>query len=247
MTGPGSDLSGRAVLVTDVGAPVGRLLAAGLREAGADVFIGARQAAHLDAARGAASVLADRPGAVADLTRSGGADHLVANAVEALGRLDAVVATSQRFFAKPLESILDSEYERVLDLNLRPAFAIARAAAPRLAETDSGRLVFLSSGLAVRGLANGSVYCATQGALLQLIRALALELAAKGIRVNGVGAGWVAGEAGADPALARFIPRRALDDPGALVPLTAYLASAASDLVTGQVFFATGGLLARAP
>lgn len=244
---PGTDLTGRAVLVTDVSSAEGRLLARGFRDNGARLLLGVRRAAGLDDLKIDDPDLAGLPAYVADLSRPGGAEALVQRAVAELGGLDAVVGTSQRFFAKPLDSILDAEYERVFDLNVRPAFAIARAAAPHLRRSAAGRLVFLASGLAERGLANASVYCATQGAVLQLIRALALELAPDGVRVNGVATTWTTGAPGADPALERFIPRRRFDDPAALIPLAAYLASAASDLVTGQVYYASGGLLARAP
>ena len=243
----GFDLTGRAVLLTEASTPVGRALAAGLRAAGADLFVSARRPAALAAARTELVDLADLPGEPADLTRPGAADRLIEQAVEALGRLDVVVSSYQRLFAKPIGSILDEEYQRVLDLNLKPAFVAARAAVPHLAASGSGRIILLTSGLARRGLANGSVFCAAQGAISQLVRALALELAPQGIRVNGVAPGWPAEEPGADPALVRFIPTRRLTDPVDLVPLAVYLASPASDLVTGQTFFATGGLLARAP
>lgn len=255
MTGPGApdrpagfDLTGRAVLLTEATTPIGRALAAGFLAAGADLFVSARRAADLAAARVADPVLAALPGDPADLTRPGEADRLIDRAVATLGRLDVLAGSYQRAFAKPITSILDGEYARVLDLNLRPAFAAARAAVPHLAASGSGRILLLSSGLAVRGLANGSVFCAAQGALAQLIRALALELAPQGIRVNGLGPGWIEGEPGADPAaLTRFVPTRRFDTLEDLVPLAVYLASSASDLVTGQTFYTTGGLLARTP
>ena len=243
----GFDLTGRAVLLTEASTPVGRALAAGLRAAGADLFVSARRPAALAAARVEAVDLADLPGEPADLTRPGSADRLIEQAVGVLGRLDVIVSSYQRLFAKPIGTILDEEYQRVLDLNLKPAFVAARAAVPHLAASGSGRIILLASGLATRGLANGSVFCAAQGAIIQLVRALALELAPQGIRVNGVALGWPAGEPDTDPALVRFIPTRRLADPVDLVPLAVYLASPASDLVTGQTFFATGGLLARAP
>lgn len=243
----GFDLSGRAVLLTEATTPIGRALADGLIEAGADLFISARRADRLATARTERPALVHLPGVPADLTRSGEADRLIDRAVKELGRLDALVSSYQHVFAKPIGGISDQEFSRVWDLNVKPAFAAARAAAPHLKASGAGRIVVLTSGLAVRGLANGSAYCAAQGALVQLIRALALELAPQQIRVNGVGAGWIDGEPLADPTLARFIPTRRLDDPASLAPLAVYLASAASDLVTGQTFFTTGGLLARAP
>ena len=247
MTPAGFDLTGRAVLLTEVSTPIGRALALGLRAAGADLFVSARRPDALKAAHAAEPELADLPGQPADLTRPGAADRLIAQAVGSLGRLDVLVNSYQRLFAKPIGSILDEEYQRVLDLNLKPAFLAARAAVPHLAAGGSGRIILLSSGLATRGLANGSVFCAAQGAIVQLVRALALELAAQGIRVNGLAPGWPADGPVEDPALVRFIPTRRLTDPDDLVPLAVYLASTTSDLVTGQTFFATGGLLARAP
>ncbi|HEX2172296.1 MAG TPA: SDR family NAD(P)-dependent oxidoreductase, partial [Dehalococcoidia bacterium] len=161
----GFDLSGRAILVTEATSPIGRALTVGFQTAGADVFVSARRPADLAAARRDLPDLAGLPGEPADLTRPGEADRLIQAAVARLGRLDVLAGTYQRVFAKPLTSILDEEYARVIDLNLRPAFAAARAAVPLLAASGTGRILLLSSGLAVRGLANGSVFCAAQGAL----------------------------------------------------------------------------------
>ena len=106
------------------------------------------------------------------------------------------------------------------------------------------------SGLAERGLGNAAAFCASQGAILQLSRALALEWARKNIRVNVVGVGWFSSVTGSSSqqkgdVLDKYIPLKRREQPRDIVPLVVYLSSDASQYVTGQPIYVDGGLMAR--
>ncbi len=111
-----------------------------------------------------------------------------------------------------------------------------------------GRIINVASVLGERGMANASAYCAAQGGILNLTRALAQEWADKGITVNAIAQGWLedaAALSGGDEAskkTVRFIPMKRTGTPADIAPLAVYLASDASGYVTGQTLIIDGGL-----
>ena len=113
-----------------------------------------------------------------------------------------------------------------------------------------GRIIHVASVLGERGLANGAAYCSAQAGVLNLTRALALEWARDGVRVNAIGAGWTEGMAmaGDDESrakLERYLPYRRLARPDEIAGIAVYLASDASAYLTGQVVWVEGGALSH--
>ena len=108
----------------------------------------------------------------------------------------------------------------------------------------------IGSGMAVRGVCESAVVCASQGAIRQLTLALALEWAPHGIRINAIGGGGITtGGNGWDPSselLEKYIPSRRRGHPSDLVGLLIYLSSDACDFLTGQMIFVDGGIIAHA-
>ena len=113
-----------------------------------------------------------------------------------------------------------------------------------------GRIVNIISGLAERGLWNSAVYCASQGAVLQMTRALALEWGRHNVRVNAIGTGWFSeeelpAEEAHKELPVRYIPLRRRGHPRDIAPLVVYLASDSCDYTTGQPIYVDGGLMAH--
>jgi len=114
----------------------------------------------------------------------------------------------------------------------------------------SGRIINMTSNLAVRGLWNSVVPCASEGAIHQLTSSLALEWGRDGIRVNGIGAGWLNTEQESDQSepglLERYLPSKRKGHPNDLTQMLVYLSSDSCDFVNGQTIFIDGGALAHA-
>jgi NAD(P)-dependent dehydrogenase (short-subunit alcohol dehydrogenase family) len=186
----------------------------------------------------------------ADVSDPAGVRRAVGQAVEAHGRLDALVNNSQVMAAKPFLETTPEDFDRMLAQNLRSVFLFCQAAGEHMLAHGWGRIVNVSSMMAERGVVNMAPYCASMGAVVQLTKALGLEWSRRGIRVNGIGPGWFIGEdqeleEQQQELLARFLPSRRYGHPRDLAGLLVYLCSEACDLVTGHTIFVDGGALAR--
>ncbi len=267
----GGELAGRVAVVTGASRGIGRAIATAYASAGADVALGARASGDLDSATGAVRELGRRALAVpTDVTDSGQVDRLVARAVEGLGGVDilvnnagsfkelATVPFPDRVLSPPsvmrpsAERMTDAEFREVIDTNVGGVFYGCRAAAPHMMERGYGKIINVSSVAATRAFRLEAVYDASKAAVNMLTRCLALEWAAYGVRVNALAPGdyntAMTAEAWADPerraAYIEAIPLGAEGDMEGLAALAVFLASPASDYITGQVINIDGGLSA---
>jgi len=228
-------------------------VAEALAEADAEVILAGRglNAREVQDVQAAARRMGRRVVAVrTNIAQPRGAQAMVDKALAEFGRIDILVNTVDLPFGKPLVEVTNDEWRRVFDANLTAVFYCCRAVGQHLLQQKSGRIINIVSGLAVRGMSNWTAYCASKGGVLQLTRALALEWARANIRVNAIGTGWlsaeeVSEEAEKDP-LIRYIPMRRKGKPSELGGLVVYLASDASDYVTGHLYVVDGGVLAHA-
>jgi NAD(P)-dependent dehydrogenase (short-subunit alcohol dehydrogenase family) len=134
-----------------------------------------------------------------------------------------------------------------MDHNFNSVMNFCRAAGRQMLVQKKGRIINIVSGLAERGIANGTAYCVSMGAVLQLTKALALEWALTGVTVNAIGTGWFTEDgSAADDAIARYIPVKRYGKPYEVGSLVVYLASDVTDFTTGQFMFVDGGLMAHA-
>ena len=249
---PEFSLAGKVAILATSGGDQAPTLATALAEGGASVFTIARRqsllAPVLDAL--AASPSASRGGVVADLaTRAG-----LALAMEAfdndLSPADILVNDARSMFAKPFDEITLEEWDEVQSRNLRATFLVTQEVGRRMADRQYGRVVNLVSGLAERGMINGSAFAASQAAILSLTRSLGVELGRHGIRVNALGTGWFTAEdvpleVQREELLVRYTPMRRKGHPRDIGPLLVYLCSEACDYSTGQAVYVDGGLNAH--
>jgi NAD(P)-dependent dehydrogenase (short-subunit alcohol dehydrogenase family) len=247
------DLSGRVALVTGGNKGLGRVFARALLSCGADVAIAGRdQRALDDACRDLVCDGRAPLGITADVTERGQVERMVATVVERLGRLDILVNNAGTNIRKPLLELSDEEWDSVLDLNLRGAMLVARAAGRQMVAQRSGRVINITSVLSAVALPGISAYSTSKGAVMQLTRALALEWAHANVTVNCIGPAYFATEMTRplyeDPERKRFIEERTpmgrWGEPDELAGAVVFLASDAARFLTGQTIFVDGGWLA---
>ncbi|MCX7169293.1 MAG: SDR family oxidoreductase, partial [Proteobacteria bacterium] len=177
-----------AILITGAARRVGAEIARNLHGAGASLLLHCRNSAGETEAL-AAELNATRPGSVAcaaaDLCDAAQLPRLVAITIEKFGRLDAQVNNASAFYATPLGSIDETVWQDLIGSNLKGPLFLCQAAAPHLKATR-GAIVNITDIHAERPLKNYPLYCIAKAGLLGLTRALALEVASKGVTVNAV-------------------------------------------------------------
>ena len=248
------DLSGRTALVTGGGRGIGKALAIGLAEAGADVVVASRKLAACEATVEAIDAIGRRAWAISsDLSKLDDVEALASAAIERAGRIDVLVNNAAFAWGAPMLEHRPEDWDRVFDLNLRGLFFLSQRVATHMIESGGGNIIHVSSIAALRGASDelepSIAYTASKGALHTLTRDMAIKLAPKGIRVNALAPGAFDTDMLAyiksDPERhAAFLARMPLarvggddDAKGAVV----YLASDASAFVTGQILVVDGG------
>lgn len=183
--GFGECLSGETAIVTGGGRGIGRAIALTLARAGAAVAIVSRTAdqvaatvAEIEAAGGKAM------GFPADVTKSAEVEETVSRVLERTGRLDIVVNNAGIFVWKAFADLGESDWDRILDTNLKASYLLIHAALPSLVKAPRGRIVNVSSIHGTVGDANVVAHCAAKFGLVGLTKALAAELRDKGVTVN---------------------------------------------------------------
>lgn len=247
-----SVLAGKVAIVTGASRGLGRAMAVALAAAGADVALAARskvdleETAHLIARAGRRALVVPT-----DVTAYGEVEALVARTRAELGRLDVLVNNSGAARVKPLVEWSPDEWKAIVDVNLFGVLNLCRAAAPTLIAQRSGKVINIASVVGGVGMPGYTIYSASKGAVIALTRTLAVEWARHNVQVNAIAPGWFATDmsapafSGDNPKLAERllhdIPARRIGRPEEIGPLAVYLASPASDFMTGQTLFIDGG------
>jgi NAD(P)-dependent dehydrogenase (short-subunit alcohol dehydrogenase family) len=246
MTLPSQRLDGRTALVTGAGRGIGRACAAALSELGATVTLMARSREDLEAAA------SDCPGptqiVVGDVTVEADVDRAADTAAGETGLAVCVHCAGTNRPGPTVELALE-DFDAVLDLNVRGTFLVDRAAGARMIERAAGSIVNLSSQMGSVGYPGRAAYCASKHAVDGLTKALAVEWAPHGVRVNAVAPTFVRTPLTApmldDPTFLADVRRRLpAGRVGTVEEVTgaiAYLASDQSSLVTGTVLAVDGG------
>ena len=237
-------------IVTGASRGLGRAIAVALAAAGAVVALTARSRPDLEETARRVEQQGRRAlVAPADVSRLPEMEALVQSTVRALGGLDVLVNNSGVARVVPLAEATPQDWSAIVDVNLTGVFNGCRAAAPHLIARGAGKVINLASVLGAVGLPGYSLYAATKGGVIAFTRALAVEWARHNVQVNAIAPGWFVTDmnerAFADPRtrerLTRDIPARRTGRLEEIGPLAVYLASPASDFMTGQTLFLDGG------
>jgi len=244
------DLSGRVALVTGGSSGIGRAIAGALAEAGAQVVLVARRAAELaDAQReiGTGAALF-----ACDLADRAALFDCAARAPGFFGPPDILVSAAGVNIRKPMLEITEADWDATLRLNLEAPFFLAQRLAPAMIARGWGRIINIASLQSVRAFGNSGPYGASKGGVMQLTRAQAEAWSRHGVTANAIAPGFFAtpltAPVASDPARWQAMADRTFAGRnGELADLRGtaiYLASRASDYVTGQTLFVDGGFSA---
>lgn len=241
-------LQGKVAIITGGNTGIGRAVALGFAEEGADVaiaWIAREPEAHslVDAIeKNGRRALAVKT----DVTVEGDVRALVTTVKEFLGRIDILVNSAGIQKAQALTEMTVEDWDRMVAVHMRGAFLCCREVAPHMIAQKSGRIILLTSQLAYIGRERYTAYSAAKGGLLTFTRALAKELAPHGILVNSVSPGLI--DTGFDPlpeqvkrAHAASLPLKRLGVPEDLVGAFVFLASDESRYFCGQTLHPNGG------
>lgn len=182
------DLTGRAAIVTGGSKGLGQAIAAGLASAGADVLLTSR---HRDEAEQAAREIAEQFGQralalEADVTSPDDAERTAQRCLDEFGKIDILVNNAGVNIRGPIDELTYEQFQEVERVNVDGVWLNAKAAVPHMKRAGYGRIVNLASTLGVVGLADRTPYASSKGAVVQLTRTLALELAPFGVTCNAI-------------------------------------------------------------
>jgi len=244
------NLDGKIALVAGDSKYWSKYAGAALAEAGADVVFAARNAKRIEEAAGEVSRRGQKTLTITtDMTDAAQVQKMVDQVVAGFGRIDILVNANDLLLAKPFVETSDSEWRRMLDVNLNSVFHSCQAVGRQMLKQEKGRVINLISCLAERGVENFSAYCAAMGGVLQLTRALDIEWARRGITVNAIGTGWMSEteKTGApqEDFLLKYIPVKRYGRPEEMGSLLVYLASDTTNFFTGQLLYVDGAVMSH--
>jgi NAD(P)-dependent dehydrogenase (short-subunit alcohol dehydrogenase family) len=246
-------LTGRTALVTGGSSGIGRAIAGALAKAGARVVIIARHEGPLaDAVGELAAAGCQAAWVSADLADRAAAQRGAAAAAEPFGEPDIVVSAAGVNIRPPLGELTPADWDTLMAVNLTAPFLLGQRFGPPMAERGWGRIINIVSQQAVRAFGNSGGYGAAKAGLAGLTRSQSEAWAPHGVRCNAIVPGFVAtpltAEVAADPVRSAALAARTMigrnGEPEDFEGVAVFLASRASDYITGQMIFVDGGLSA---
>jgi NAD(P)-dependent dehydrogenase (short-subunit alcohol dehydrogenase family) len=248
------DLTGRTALVTGGSKGIGNAIAQGFANAGADLFLCSRTeeplAAAADAIRQQTQVRVEY--VVADMANREDVDRVANEAAARLGKVDILVNNAGWNVPQAIDEIRDEDWEYLVELNLTSVMRLTRAMVPGMKQRGWGRVIHISSIMALGSTPARNAYSATKAALIGMSRASALDLGAYGVTVNCIAPGPIATEMPMSILSAeqqeKLAARTALGrwaEPDELMGPALLLASDAGSYITGACLVVDGGALCR--
>lgn len=249
------DLTGRSVIVTGGSMGLGEAIAAGLASAGADVLVTSR---HQDKALAVAERISSdfgrrAVGLAADVTDESAVAAMVETAIQEFGKVDILVNNAGLMFRGAIEEMSLQQFKDVHETNVDGLWLCSRAVVPHMKERRSGRIINLASTLGLVGSSNRTAYASSKGAVVQMTRALGLELADSNVTVNAICPGPfltpmnesnLASEE-ASAAIVASVPLGRWGELAEIQGAAIFLASDAASYVTGSVVTVDGGWTAQ--
>lgn len=246
------DLTGKGALVTGANTGIGQAIAVALAQAGADVALAGRSE-PVETLAMIAAVGRKAVNIKADLGSIEPVQRVVDEAMAGLGRIDILVNNAGIIRRDDLLDFSEADWDAVIDTNLKSLFFLSQATARHMAERGSGKIINIASLLTFQGGIRVPSYAAAKSGVGGVTKAMANELAAKGVQVNAIAPGYIAtnntaalqADENRNRQIMERIPAGRWGNPDDIAGAAVFLASPASDYVTGHILAVDGGWLAR--
>ena len=246
------DLTGRVAIVTGGNGGLGLGMALGLAEAGANIVVAARNQEKTATALGQIQAQGVKAiGVAVDVNLESDITAMVAQTMEAFGRVDILVNNAGMTVRKEPQDLSVDEWDQVLDVNLRAGFLASREVYPHMKSQGGGKIICIGSMFSIFGGGGSGVpYSSSKGGVVQLAKSLAVAWAKDNIQSNAILPGWFMTELTSTvpvtqperfDLISRRIPTGRWGEPEELKGAVVFLASRASDYVTGAVLAVDGG------
>jgi gluconate 5-dehydrogenase len=249
-------LDGKIALITGGSRGIGRAIAGAFAQMGAHVILTARGEAELQQA---ADEIRHEGGsaetAALDIADTEASQGFIQQTLGRHGALHILVNNAGMNIREPAADVNTEAFDRILNVNLRGAYFLSQAAGREMVKARQGKIINILSLTSFIGLTNVSAYAVSKGGMLQMTRALATEWAAHNVQVNGIAPGFILTDLNhklwENEVMSHWglnnTPAKRLGKPEDIIGAALFLASSASDFVTGQVITVDGGFLAGSP
>lgn len=250
---PTLSLADKVAIVTGGSRGIGRVIALGFAEAGADVVVCSRTLPDLERVAEEIRALGRRSLAVeTNIAIKSDVDNLVAKTVAEFGTIDILVNNAAMNIMRPLIELREDGWDKVMNVGLKGYYLCSQAVAKVMIEKKSGNIINIASGAAVKAAPMLGAYSISKAGVVMLTQLLAADLARYNIRVNAIGPGMVktgfSQPMWSNPemlkAIEAGIPLGRLAEPEEIMAVALFLASDASSYITGQTIYADGGTMA---
>ena len=243
-------LEGKVAIVTGAARGIGRGIALRLAQDGAAVVVADVLTTREDTAAGIVAQGGKALATDTDVSQAASVQDMVRRALDAFGQIDVLVNNAAVESSGPLEDVKEEEWDRLYDTNIKGLFLCCKYVLPHMKQRRSGRIIAIGSATSIRGFPHFAAYSGTKGAVLQLVRSLALETREFGIRVNCVCPGMTDTEMGrhaminygdgTDQVIAETQMR--WGQPEDIANAVAFVASDDAEFMVGSVVNVDGGL-----
>ena len=248
-------LDGKTALVTGCRRGIGKAIALGLAEAGADI-VGVSRSMESSGSEVEKEVVARQrrfKGYACDFSDRKALYLLIERLAKDFPVIDILINNAGTILRKPATDYLDEYWDTLMEVNLNSQFILTREIGKGMVARGNGKVIFIASLLTFQGGILVPGYSASKGGIGQLAKALANEWAARGVQVNAIAPGYIStdnttalrNDPARNKAILERIPAGRWGAPEDLQGLAVFLASAASDYVTGSIFTVDGGWMAR--